>query len=85
MRKACARPECQPEPYLQLKEGDRAMLELGSNDAVGLQSKAIAIERDRSFQVINTERNDRYTGVHGWYLQKHGSERCIAWLKHCPH
>ena len=64
MRKACARPECQPEPYLQLKEGDRAMLKLRADDSLSRQTEPIPIKPQRSFQIVNTESNDRDSRLH---------------------
>ena len=65
MRETHARPEREPKPGLQVKEGDCAMLEFRSNDPFRLQTKAITIKRDCPFQVVNAERNYRDTWLHG--------------------
>jgi len=40
------------------------MLEFFSGDTLRIQSKTITVEIERSFQIIDTKRNESYTRLH---------------------
>ena len=64
MRETFARPDGKLESGLQIEEGNRSMLELVSDDTFRLQPKAVTVEIERSFQIIDAERNECYALLH---------------------
>src|SRR6184192_2665396 len=50
MGEARARPERELEARLQIKESDRAVLELRADDAFGLQAQPVAVEPQRALE-----------------------------------
>src|SRR5215211_6100317 len=54
-REVASLPDGEDEAVLQLEEGDGAVLVFRADDAVGGQAEAVAIERDRSLQVVDAD------------------------------
>jgi len=52
---------------LQIEKCDCAMFELPADDAGCGQAQAIPVKRQRSFEVIDTKREDRDPRLHGTY------------------
>jgi hypothetical protein len=52
-----ARKERELDAALEIEENNRAMLELGADDAFGRKAKPIAIKLERRHQVIDADRN----------------------------
>ena len=53
VRKAATRPQRQFQPGLQVDEDDGAVLELGADDAGCREAEAIAVEPQRTVEVID--------------------------------
>jgi len=70
VRDAGARPQRQPEPGFEVKKCDGAVLELLADDAFGYESER-AVERERSRQIVDAERDERDARFHA---RRTGSE-----------
>lgn len=57
MGNAFAWPDCKLKTRLEIEEGYCSVLKLRADNAVRLQAKAIAIEPERSLQIINADRD----------------------------
>ncbi|MNN73098.1 hypothetical protein D3C81_1891880 [compost metagenome] len=66
---AGTRRQGQFQPGLQIKEGDSAVLKFLADDAFGLQAQAVAIEMQRSFQIVYAQGDDADTRLHCLFLQ----------------
>ena len=64
VRDARARPECELEARLQIEKRDRAVLELRADDTFGFEAEAVAVEAERSLQVIHAQRDERDARLH---------------------
>ena len=64
MRKAFSRPESQLQTSLQIKESNRTMFELFSDDAFGRETQAITVEANSPIEIINTQGNYSDAGLH---------------------
>ena len=56
MRKAFSRPKCEFQTSLQIKEGNRSILELQSDNAVGFETQALTVEANSPIQIIDAPR-----------------------------
>lgn len=65
VRKALARPNCELQTGLQIKEGDGPMLELPAKDALRWKAQAISIEVHRPLQILDAEGDNRDARLHG--------------------
>src|SRR5205823_6405287 len=64
LREASSRPERELEARLQIKESDRAVLELRADDAFGLQAHSVAVEPQRALEVVNAQGDERDARLH---------------------
>src|SRR5262245_50440485 len=65
VRNARARPERELEAGLEIEERYRAVLELRSDDALGLEAEAVAIEAQRPLEVVHAEGDEGDSRLHG--------------------
>jgi hypothetical protein len=65
---AAAGPEGELQSRLEIEERYRAVLELGADDALRGEAKAVAVESDGAFQVVDPEGDEGDAWLHG-----HGS------------
>ena len=64
MGERCAGPNGELQPMLKIKERDCTVLKLRTHDALRRQTEPIAIQLQRSFQIVDTESNDRDPWLH---------------------
>src|SRR5438309_8009524 len=64
MGEARARPERELESRLQIEERHGAMLELGADDAFGVQAQPVAVEPQRALEVVNAQGDERDARLH---------------------
>ncbi len=64
MRDVVACPDCQFNPGLQIEKRHRAVLEFPADDTFGRQAQPVAVERQRSFKVVDAQRDDGYAWFH---------------------
>jgi len=62
--KTLSRPKRELQAGLQVEESDCAVLELGADDAFGLQAETVTVEPDRPLQIVNAESDEGYPGLH---------------------
>ncbi len=68
MSKAFAWPDSELESGLQVKKGNRTLLEFLSDDAFGLEPETVPVEPERPFQIIDAERDNSYSWLHERFL-----------------
>src|SRR5262249_1007078 len=56
---ALSRPEREFQAALQVEESDRAILELGADNAFGLQAQTVPVEPDRPLEIVNAKSDER--------------------------
>src|SRR5262245_32178989 len=61
---APARPERELQTGLEIEERDRPVFELRADDAFGLEAEPVAIELDRSLEVVDAECDEGYPRFH---------------------
>lgn len=82
VRQIVARPKRQLQARLELKECDRPMLKLPTDDSLGRLAQAVPVECDRRFQVVNAECDQR----NAWLHEEAPSRRGLnfnPWLTPC--
>ena len=72
MGERCAGPNGELQAMLKIKEGDGAILKLRADDALRRQTEPIAIEPQRSLQIVDTESNDGDPWLHGFSVASLG-------------
>lgn len=65
VREARPRPERELQAGLELEERDGAVLELRADNAFGLQSEAVTVKANRSFEIVDAQGQERYPRLHG--------------------
>src|SRR5688572_12165247 len=61
---ACARPNRQSQTGLEIKKGDRSILELTPNYSGRREPETISIKRDSSLKVVNSDGDDGNSRLH---------------------
>ena len=72
MSKTPAWPDCELESMLQIKEGDRSVLEFLAKDAFRPQAQTVTVELEGFFQVVDAERDYSYPWFHARPLTGRG-------------
>src|SRR5690554_4026883 len=64
MGNTLARPKRQFQPRLKVKERNSAMLEFLADDAIRMETQAIAVERKRAVQISHAKRDNGDSSFH---------------------
>ena len=65
VRKTDARPEREPEAFLQVEERDGAVFEFRADDALRREAQTVAIEAHRTLEIVHAKREHRDPCLHG--------------------